>query len=146
MHAAARVTAGTRLVLAGFVDLRAPLRVRDLLSSLMRRRDAGFVCSSCREFRRPHLASNIRMLERAAHGASGVELLRRLAARRVALACDMDLGPVEDACRRFLARQQEAPARKGVAAARAAHREAEEHEEEEAAWRHFIARVLERGR
>ena len=100
-HSAAPVTHGTRLVLAGFVDLRAPLRVRNACAAQMRLFDPSFVCSSCREFRRPHLRSNVRMLEQHAR-ARGRQLLERLAARRVSLPCDVDLEPIEESCRRFL--------------------------------------------
>ena len=119
-----------RLVLAGFVDLRAPLRVRDALGGQMRAFDPAFVGSSCREFRRPHLRANVRLLERCAHGARGRALLRQLAARRVALPCDMDLAPVEHACRAFLARGEPPPGTAGVL--------------DEPAWRLFFRRVLER--
>ncbi|EOD13532.1 hypothetical protein EMIHUDRAFT_212638 [Emiliania huxleyi CCMP1516] len=46
-HAAAAVTGGTRFVLAGFVDLRAPLRTRALCTRQMHAIDPRFVCSSC---------------------------------------------------------------------------------------------------
>ena len=100
-HSAAPVTHGTRLVLAGFVDLRAPLRVRNACAAQMRLFDPSFVCSSCREFRRPHLRSNVRVLEQHAR-ARGRQLLERLAARRVSLPCDVDLEPIEESCCRFL--------------------------------------------
>ena len=41
-HAAAEVTRGTRLVLTGFIDLRAPLHVRDALTNQMLKFDDQF--------------------------------------------------------------------------------------------------------
>ena len=46
--------------------MRAPLRVRNECTAQMLAFDTAFVCSSCREFRRPYLRSNVRMLERCA--------------------------------------------------------------------------------
>ena len=120
-HAAAPISQGTRLVLAGFVDMRAPLRVRNECTAQMLAFDTAFVCSSCREFRRPYLRSNVRMLERCAAGRHGRKLLELLAARRVQTPCDLDLSPLEDACRRFLAGERL----------------------EDACMRKFVARVLE---
>ena len=113
----------TRLVLTGFVDLRAPLAVRDACTAQMHAFDAAFVCSSCREFHRPYLRSNIRMLERCAGGRRGRALLEMLAAKRVPLPCDMDLEPVERGCRRHLAGHTL---------------------EDEPAMQRFVARVLDR--
>ena len=122
-HAAAPVTRGTRLVLTGFIDMRAPLLVRNACTAQMLAFDGDFVCSSCREFRRPHLRSNVRMLERCAGGKRGRQLLQLLAARRLAVVpCDVDLTPVEEACRRHLAGEPLA----------------------DAAMRKFVSRVLER--
>ena len=84
--------------------MRAPLQVRDICTSQMRKFDAEFICSSCREFRRPHLRYNVRRLERAANGKRGRALLELLAARRVCLLpMDVDLSPIEEACRCHLA-------------------------------------------
>ena len=103
-HAAAAVTGGTRFVLAGFVDLRAPLRTRALCTRQMHAIDPRFVCSSCRAFRRPYLRANVRYLERCAGGGRrGRALLELIASRRLATAADLDLTPIEEACRRHLA-------------------------------------------
>ena len=101
MHGAAPISRGTRICLTGFVDMRAPLAVRDSLASQMTSFDGDFVCSSCRVIERPYLRSNIRMLQRRAKGKSGKDLLHLIAARRLALP-HMDMDELETACSTFL--------------------------------------------
>jgi ectoine hydroxylase-related dioxygenase (phytanoyl-CoA dioxygenase family) len=102
LHGAAPIAQGTRICLTGFVDLRAPLAVRDSCTLQMRRFDAGFVCSSCRSIERPYLRWNIKALQRQAKGLHGKALLHVLAARRLAIP-HLELEELEAGCRLYLA-------------------------------------------
>ena len=102
LHGAAPVTSGVRLVLTGFVDYRAPLSARNACTAQMLKFDADFVCSSCKEFARPYLRSNVRMLSKAGRGKAGRGLLELLASRRLRLP-DLDLEDIEHGSRQYLA-------------------------------------------
>ena len=103
LHEGVPITSGTRLVLAGFVDLRAPLAVvSSLATQLERAGESDASCSTCREFYRPHLTCNIRLLERASGGRRGSALLRQIARRRVPLP-HVNLEPLARGCSDFLA-------------------------------------------
>ena len=103
VHAAAAVTRGHRLVLTGFIDLRAPLATLDACATRLRAFDPTYsACSSSKAFERPYLWSNVRVLSAAARGRTGRSLLELIAARRLELGAVVDLGPLEEGIREYL--------------------------------------------
>ena len=102
-HGAAEVSGGVRLILAGFVDLRAPLCLLHRLGLRIRQRDPRFIMSVCREWCRPYQRHSVVRLERVS-GRKGAALLQLLASRRLPLP-HIDTAPLEEGCSRWLRRE-----------------------------------------
>jgi len=102
MHTGVQVTEGSRYILTGFVDYRAPVElVRPFYGALPGILPMVYGAGS-NDFPSPHLTTNHERLSEAYDGARGEALLRSIAYSPPALGAHVDLSQLQSRCAAWL--------------------------------------------